>query len=474
MGRHTDYSNYILRDNMTLIEENRKLKEELKSERLRNSLLVEENKWLKLQLEKDKIDKDKDCTCSSIPSSKCSFKKGISNNRKPSNKKVGGQKNHNGHCLAKSKIDILLENPNVKKINAKINYTDEVKDMEPVKRYKIGYEIIPIIYEYEIYPDKNGKYSIPKEFHSQVQYSNDFKTLAMDLYYERNVSTDNICSFFNNVFNFKISKGTIVNWEKELETNLMPETGYILRSLKAEKYDHFDDTQINVAGENYNVHNVSSNTHTMQWAHKCKGHTAIEEIGFLPQYTGIVIKDGTHNYDKYCKDFVSCGSHITRYLIGANKGIKHNGEERLLMFFYGLKRHRKQLIKKGFTSVSKNEYKDIVVQYEFLLEEWNKEIKADQKTNPCYDDERKLHARLLEDEKQHLRFMTNFSLPYTNNRAETDLRCVKQRQKVGIFRNYEAAERYVTIKSNLSTYKKNKVNVFEAIKSAFNKETIII
>jgi len=474
MGRHTDYSNYIFRDNMALIEENKKLKAELKAERLRNSLLVEENKSLKLQLEKDKIDKDKDCTCSSIPSSKCSFKKGISNNRKPSKRKIGGQQKHKGHYLEKKKIDVLLENPNVKKVNTKINYTDEVKDMKPIKRYKISYEIIPVLYEYDIYPDKNGKYNIPKDFHSQVQYSNEFKTLAMDLYYERNVSTDNIRAFFYNVFNYKISKGTIVNWEKELENCLMPETGNILRSLKSEKYNHFDDTQINVAGENYNVHNVSSNTHTMQWAHKCKGHKAIEEINFLTQYNGIVIKDGTHNYDKYCKDFVSCGSHITRYLIGANKGTKHQGEDRLLMFFGGLKHRRKQLIKKGLKKVTKNEYRNIVIQYEFLLDEWNKEIKADQMVNPCYDDERKLHARLLEDEKQHLRFMTDFSLPYTNNRAETDLRCVKQRQKVGIFRNYEAAERYVTIKSNLSTYKKNKVNVFEAIKSAFNKEPIII
>lgn len=474
MGRRSDYTKIYQKNENKVYEELDKTKEENKRLKLEVALLKAEVQRLNLVIEKNKINNDKDCTCSSIPSSKNHFKKGISNSRKPSNKSIGAQQKHKGHFLSKSKIEKLLENPKTKVIKKKINYTKKAKNQKPIKRYKIGFEIVPVLYEYEIYPNEFGKYVIPKDLQAQVQYSNEIKTLAMALYYESNVSTDNISVLFNDLFKYKISKGSIVNWERELESDLMQETGHIMRCLKEEEYVHADDSQINVHGETYNVHNVSSNTHTMQWVHKNKGHNAILEIGFIPDYEGIIVKDGTHVYDKFNTNFVSCGAHINRYLIGANKGIFHQGEESLLMFFAGLKRRRKSLQRKGLSKVSNEEYKNIAIQYEFILNEWYKEIKKDQKTNPCYDDERKLQARLLTDENQHLKFMTNFSLPYTNNRAETDLRDVKERQKVGIFRNEESADRYATIKSCISTYRKNKVNIFEAIEASFNKETIIV
>lgn len=463
----SNYTKLFEKDYQKVFDENVILKKE-------NKLLRDENRQLKLEIEKFKITQDKDCTCSSIPSSATKLKKGITNSRKPTGKKQGAIKGHKGTFLSKRKVDEIKENPKTKVIKKTINLTEKNKTCNPVKRYILGYEMIPVVYEIEIYPNEFGKYVIPHELKSQVSYAPEVKTLAMNLYYECNVSTDNITKFFNDLYKYKMSKGTIVNWTKELEKNFQPETGHILRQLQKEPYNHVDESQINVEGQTYNIHNVSSNKYTMQWVHKNKSHEAVEEIGFLVEYNGTLIKDGTHLYDKFSKSFVSCGAHINRYLIGANKGITHQGEENLLMFFKGLKSHRKTLIKKGYNSVTEKEYKDIYIQYKFLLDNWYKEIKKDQLINPLYDEERKLQARLLKDADQHLKFMTDFSLPFTNNRAETDIRCVKQRQKVGIFRNELSAERYVTIKSCLSTYKKNKINIFTAINSAFSKNTIII
>lgn len=467
MGRSTDYTKLFDRDYAKVFQENQSLK-------IENTLLKDENRRLKLELEKFKIVQDKDCTCSSIPSSATKFKKGITNSRKPTDKKPGASKGHKATYLSKKTVEKLKENPKTKMIQKTINLTKENKKCNPIIRYVLGYEITPVVYEIKIYPNESGKYIIPDELISQVSYAPEVKALAMDMFYECNVSTDNITRFFEDLFHYKISKGSIVNWTKELEKNLQPEVGQILRQLLKEPHNHVDESQINVEGKNYNIHNVSSNKYTMQWVHKNKSHKAVEEIGFLSQYKGTLIKDGTHLYDQFSNSFVSCGAHINRYLIGANKGIKHQGEENLLMFFNGLKSHRKRLMKKGYKCVNENEYKNIYVQYKLLLDNWYQEIKKDQLTNPLYDDERKLQARLLKDANQHLKFMTDFSLPYTNNRAEADIRGVKQRQKVGIFRNEASAERYVTNRSCLSTYKKNKINIFLAFTKAFAKDTIIV
>lgn len=338
MGRHSDYAGLFNKDYGKLFKAYNEVI-------LENDLLKDENRRLKLELEKYKINQEKDSTCSSIPSSKCNFKKGITNSRKKTGNKPGAKEGHKDSFLSINRVEKIKENPKIKTVVKKINCNSKNKDKEPIIRYRLGYEIIPVLYEYKIYPNEFDKYDIPKELIPKVGYAKELKTLAMDLYYECNVSTDNLSRFFSNLFQSKICKGSVVNWNKELEVKLRPETGHILRELKKEPYNHVDESQINVEGETYNIHNASSDKYTMQWVHKNKSHQAIEEIGFLKEYRCILIKDGTHLYDKYATEFVSCGAHVNRYLIGANKGIVHKGEDNILMFFDGLKRRRKILKK---------------------------------------------------------------------------------------------------------------------------------
>lgn len=475
MGRKTDYCKIYQKNESTVYEENVELKKQLKDLKLELSIAKDKIHQLELLLEKDKIKDSLDCTCSSKPSSKCDFKIGITNTRKPSTKKPGGQKGHKPHTLNKTNIEILKQKKNAKLIIKKINYNNQNKNLVPIKRYILDIEIVPIIKEVLIYPNKDGKYNIPVSLNSQVIYGKNIKTLMTHLRLNENVSTDHLSELSKDLLGIKIAKGTIINWEKELENKLKPNTYGILKHLMMEPYNHVDESQINVDGHTYNIHNVSSNLFTMQWVHKNKSHKAIEEIGFLTKYQGTLIKDGTHLYDKYGKNFVSCGSHINRYLLGTTKGsIKHIGAYRMILFLNGLKQHRKKLKKRGLTKCTQEEYQNIRIQYETILDDWYQEIIKDKNINPLYEEERKLQNRLMEDEKQHLMFMKDFSLPFTNNRAETDIRPVKGKQKVGIFRNETSAERYVTIRSNISSYKKNKVNIYEAIYKAFSNSPILL
>ena len=78
------------------------------------------------------------------------------------------------------------------------------------------------------------------------------------------------------------------------------------------------------------------------------------------------------------------------------------------------------------------------------------------------------------DKEEILYFLKDFKVLSTNNPAEVSQRGVKIKQKIGKFRSEEGAETYSIIKSCILTYKKNKVNVFDALISAFNNQTIII
>lgn len=63
---------------------------------------------------------------------------------------------------------------------------------------------------------------------------------------------------------------------------------------------------------------------------------------------------------------------------------------------------------------------------------------------------------------------------FVKQRAEADLRSTKIRQKIGEFRSENGAESYVVTKSCFSTYKKNKINVFDAINSLLDNKPILI
>ena len=81
--------------------------------------------------------------------------------------------------------------------------------------------------------------------------------------------------------------------------------------------------------------------------------------------------------------------------------------------------------------------------------------------------------RIRGDRDEVLYFIKDYKVPSTNNNAESSLRGVKIKQKIGKFRNVEGTDSYLNIKSCILTYNKQNIDVFDAIKSAFDNKVII-
>ena len=82
--------------------------------------------------------------------------------------------------------------------------------------------------------------------------------------------------------------------------------------------------------------------------------------------------------------------------------------------------------------------------------------------------------RLVKYCRNHLLFLKKFFVPFSNNRAKSDLRGVKIKQKTGIFRSIEEANIYAVIKSCVSTYKKNGISLYKALKLVFTSNPILV
>ena len=102
------------------------------------------------------------------------------------------------------------------------------------------------------------------------------------------------------------------------------------------------------------------------------------------------------------------------------------------------------------------------------------EIQSPARVNPktggriTQTEPRRLLNRFVSYQDDVLRFVTDFTVPFDNNQAERDIRMVKVRQKIsGCLRSAAGAEHFVTIRSVMSTERKQAVNEFDVLLDAF-------
>lgn len=135
--------------------------------------------------------------------------------------------------------------------------------------------------------------------------------------------------------------------------------------------------------------------------------------------------------------------------------------------------HQKHLLlEQDITEFSKKTLRAFSKKYDEILKKASREYQSDYETSAYRDEERKLITRLEEYKENHLLFMYDFKIPFTNNRAEADIRPAKRKLNVGIFRNQNGARYYLRIRSFISTFLKNKRDIFEEIKNIFDNKIL--
>ncbi|MBF0316098.1 MAG: transposase [Oligoflexia bacterium] len=78
---------------------------------------------------------------------------------------------------------------------------------------------------------------------------------------------------------------------------------------------HCDETSVKVNKVNYWIHSYSAGDLTLQFVHANRGTEAINDIGIIPHYEGILVHDCWASYLTYNHvDHGLCGSHLLREL----------------------------------------------------------------------------------------------------------------------------------------------------------------
>lgn len=395
--------------------------------------------------------------------------------KKKPNKPKGGQKGHNGTTLQ------LIENPD-EIINLSIDpYTlpidEHYQSNGYVARQVIDIKISRFVTEYraEILIDRYGVEYVaefPYGIINRVQYGASVKAHVTYMSIRQLIPYQRLQEQFANEYGIAISTGSICNFITEaaavVEKMFEP---VAKQELSCAEIGHADETGINVNGKKIWLHDFSNEQWTWLEPHEKRGTEAMEAIGILPNFTGILCHDGWKVYYHYKCIHSLCNAHHLRELTFAFEEDGQQWAGKLKQFLLDLNAEVAAAKNNKLSAVKAAQRLE---EYRNLLAAGNKEcptvVDAKGKPKRKQSKSRNLLERLLKHEMEVLLFMYNSIATFTNNQGERDLRMSKVQQKIsGCFCTLDSAKNFCKVRSYLSTCAKHGISATDALTLLFNR-----
>ena len=432
--------------------------------------LSKENTALKAENQKLKAIINKDSGNSSKPPSSDGLRK-IYNSREKTGRPVGGQVGHKGT------VPTLLENPtNI--INHKRERCDcggpvLYPDTYQAKQH-VELEIKAVVTEHRSYSGFceccNAKIENEMPVQNIITYGETVKSFVAMLSCEGLVSINRIKTMLFEITDgvIRVSEGTIAKWNKELSGKLASFIKGIKEKLLLQAVLRKDETGIRVANSLQWLHVLSNEAMTLYFSHKKRGNEADKEIDILPAYSGVLVHDHFKGLYTFRCDHAECNAHILRYLKSVVETQKRAWATAMIVFLVNANSMVKKQKASNISGLGDAVVAECYSRYDEILGQgWLEYLHCEKKDYNGED--MKLLRRLKEYKSEHLRFLSDFQVPFDNNLAERDLRMIKSKTKVsGCFRGADGGSVFATIKSYTSTLRKNSRNIFDGLKAAFS------
>ena len=143
------------------------------------------------------------------------------------------------------------------------------------------------------------------------------------------------------------------------------------------------------------------------------------------------------------------------------------------MFLKGLNHARNELKCHGAAAFGAEQLKRFRLRYDELVAQGYKANKGT-RGRLAKKEEGALLNRLVKYKENHLLFLSDFRVHYSNNISEKDLRICKNRDKMaGGFRNASGREMYCRIMSFIETVKRRGLNIYHSIMALMAGEPFI-
>jgi len=405
-----------------------------------------------------------------------------------SGKKVGGQKGHPGTTLR------MVDDPDetvIHKVNECSHCHTSLED-EETKDYEIRqtFDIPPVRLhstehraEIKLCPkcEHINKAGFPEDVTQPAQYGKLLKAFAVYLHDFQFIPYNRCCELLSDVYGCEISPATLIRAENECFEGLEEFENVIKDALLQSPVIHCDETGQKIKGMRNWLHVACTANMTYYFTHPKRGSEAMDDMGILPNYNGVIVHDFWKAYYKYLCDHGLCDIHLLRELTNISENYDQEWSVKMAILLLVIKDCVDET-RETSDSLMPEQIKDFETMYDYItkmgLEENPPPLDLD--TKPKKRGRKKqtkpknLLDRFVGYKGDILRFMYDFEVPFDNNLAERDVRMMKVQQKIsGTFRSVQGARSFCRIRGYISTVKKNKLSVIDAIGAVFNGKPFV-
>lgn len=398
--------------------------------------------------------------------------------REKTGKKSGGQSGHKGETLAQTGTpDRIVEHYPEKCSNCG-RVADKAASLGYRKRqvFDVPEPPPPFVTEHRAHIcgcagcGAQTQAAFPADVTAPVQYGARITALAVYLRNCHFIPEDRLAVLLKDVCGIEISTATIAAMENRKAEELAPVAEAIAQKVKEAPVKHMDETGYRVGGFTQWLHVAATVLLTFY-------RTSAKRGALLADVIGIIVHDHWKPYFTMPGVLHAlCNAHHLREL----KALMQIEKEAWAFAMYRFLRqacHAVNLAKRKDTALKPHfaawlaaRYDRIVAQGLAFHEAQPPPVRPNggNGNKPRGRKRRRtghnLLLRLQNRKEDVLRFLTDPSVPFTNNLAERDLRMMKVRQKIsGCFRTAAGAQDFAVLRSVLSTARKQGWNLIETL-----------
>lgn len=386
-----------------------------------------------------------------------------------------------GHPVHKSR---LQETPNVKTIYVKQIPTGAVRRIDEAGReywavQEIDLKIEADVTEIRMYRDEENGEELSQDLLNRyrinpVAYSESFKSKVHYLNIETAIPLQRISRLLSVLSDGAITlkASTICKWNTQFKDRADAVKNKVLANILMKPMVHVDETSLKVSGRLHWVHSLSNEAGCVFFFTRTRGDKENGPLRYLQSYQGTVISDHFSSY--LClEDRAECMAHIERYL---KSGVVLDDNDRcreILEILHTMKKRKEELQAEGKTEMEAAEADQLVDELKQSLET---ALRDYEQWAALHDKQAKIYKpdyvntwkRMYEDIEPYVRFIRDFSIPYTNNEAEGQMRKVKgKKNSSGQFVSEDGARSYAAGLSIIQTAKIRDENPLKALESIF-------
>lgn len=313
----------------------------------------------------------------------------------------------------------------------------------------------------------------PADVRGPVSFTPRVRAVVVYLLARQHIPVGRVRETMRDLYGLDLSCGAINNFYSDAARRLGPFIAALIALLKSLPALHADETTDRVGTDTVWMHVLSTKAYTLIQASMTRGIAAIEEIGVLIGYRGVVIHDRLALYWKFkTARHGPCGAHLLRDLEEVAVVASQRGWAAGFAALLGeINTACDDARLAGHHKMAPSLVRTFTARYDALVAEGtaaNPDPSLGRKRDYYQRKSYNLVTAFAVHKRPILRFMNDLDTPFTNNQAERDLRPGKLHRKIsGCFRTIEGARRHADVRSYLSTTRKHDIPAITALTDLF-------